>query len=114
MGSTGSSKFGDYKASSTDKCEKEIETDLEEVANSEFYGVNKDVPKVGTPIALLSKPYKSRLVIQESKTGKEIGLLPTKYNYLIVCIKKEYSYAGEVLSSGNGKVPRVRIKLGSA
>ena len=130
MGSTGTGRFSDYPGSSegsgsgaggggsqgggksSDKCESAIgELPLEEVATCEYFEKSKDVPSVGTEVKLKEELVGGRLaVVTNSK--EVVGFLPTKYNYLLKCIKKGFTYVGVVLSSNSGELPTVKIDLG--
>jgi hypothetical protein len=111
MGTTGPGSLDDYKPEESDKCDSRIEADLEEIANTDYYRNSKGVPAPGTVVRLSDRTLGGRLVVQETATGTNIGLLPTKYNYLRICQGKGYHYEGQVLSSRSLKIPRVRVDL---
>src|SRR5579862_8409467 len=100
MGSSGSSTLGDYSRSAKkDKCDESIDTDLEDVAHSQYYKKRKTVPPKGTPVQLRVTLLSGRLVVDETKTGLAIGNLPTGYNYLVLCMKNGRDYTGSVTVS---------------
>jgi hypothetical protein len=130
MGSTGFGAFGNYPGSSrggyggngqngagnvggSDSCPVEIEEIimLEDVAMSEYYTANNSLPTPGDAIELSDTLVYGRLVIQSVSTGETIGNMPTRYNYLLPCIKRGMHYHGQVVSSGFRPVPFVTVNL---
>jgi hypothetical protein len=122
MGSSGSGSFGDYPPSGgsggqkpggapDDRCTKEL-TDiaLEEVGLSAYFQVHNSLPKVGDAVTLRSAIKGSRLAVDRTD-GVDVGLLPTGYNYLVACMKKGFSYSGEVTSSSVKPIESVRVTL---
>jgi len=125
MGSTTSGKFPDYPRSGqkkdepegsggrrgTDKCARDLlNISLEEVGRSTFFRAHSTVPVAGTAVSLRSTLVGPRLSI-DTQDGQDIGFLPTEYNYLLVCLKRGFTYSGEVTSSSQLRVPSVRINL---
>jgi hypothetical protein len=125
MGSTTTGKFKDYPPSQEkkgggsgpsggepdDQCRQALSNiNLEDVERSAYYQTHKNVPPAGSAVTLRTTLLGPRLSIDDSK-GLSIGLLPTNYNYLAVCLKKKFSYAGEVASSSQKPSPTVRINL---
>jgi hypothetical protein len=58
------------------------------------------------------QPVNGRLVVVETSSGAAIGLVPIRYNYLLVCIGKNYKYAGTVLAGTTRPLPAVKVELG--
>ena len=128
MGSAGSGRFGTYRIESGQitggngnggvgggigevECPSNIENiRLEDVATSNYYVTHKSLPANGVPVDLNNIIYKGRLVVAVSR-GEVLGNLPTKYNYLINCIKKGMQYSGTVVVSGCTPIPFVVVKL---
>ncbi len=124
MGSTGSGKFGTYNVSETSRiakvniggideitCPKIITNiKLEDVATSEYYSDYDSVPPKRTRVNLRTNIYEGRLVVEHENQQKILGNLPTQYNYLINCIKKEF-YSGEIISSGIVPIPYIVVSL---
>ncbi|MBI1912137.1 MAG: hypothetical protein HYS21_09055 [Deltaproteobacteria bacterium] len=127
MGSTGTGRFTDYPGSSNGKrnksgggsgeendirkCERAIgDISLEEVANCSFFKDYNNVPSIDTDIFLLPQLLGGRLVIATS-TGEQVGVLPTRYNYLRQCLEQGYTYGGKVIFSELGRLPIVKIDL---
>ena len=135
MGSSGYGAFGNYRLGSNSGekgglnstngsgglygnggnervCPPQIELiKLEDVATSEYYMTHQSVPSLGDVVELATSLYNGRLVVILSSTGEILGNLPTKYNYLIECIKSGVSYTGEVRSSGLIPVPYIVVDL---
>lgn len=102
MGSTGSGNFTDYQGyfgnnpkqggeSKEDICEKAFQTELEDVETSEYYKSIGHLPEIKAEVSIDFNGH--RIVAKVS--GKEIGYLPTKYNYLRRCMEK-FSYSGNI------------------
>jgi hypothetical protein len=87
MGSSGSGSFGNYRPKG-DRCDSPIDTDLEDILHSEYYAAHGALPAKGTPVRLRPTLLNKRLVIDETNTGLAIGNLPTKYNYLRICMEQ--------------------------
>ena len=122
MGSSGSGRFGDYNirsslgGTSNEKTEIEcpliVETiKVEDVATSQYYLDNQDVPLTCSRVELKSTIVNGRLVIEHLDSRKIVGNLPTQFNYLYTCIKQGMNYKGEVVSSGISPVPYVVVTL---
>jgi hypothetical protein len=114
MGSTGQNNFGDYAQGGTTKCDDSIDAALEDVSRHEYFTVTGKLAKKGTPVRLRATINLGRLVVEESATGKVIGNLPTRFHYVLLCLKNGYSYEGEVTLSRSGKVPVVEVHLDPA
>ena len=131
MGSAGSGRFGTYRIESGQitggngnggvgggigevECPSNIENiRLEDVATSQYYVTYKSLPPSGDLVELNNTIYRGRLVVVVVSTGEILGNLPTQYNYLIKCIKKNMQYSGSVVLSGLIPVPFVVVKLHS-
>ncbi|MDP1622739.1 MAG: hypothetical protein Q8M08_10425 [Bacteroidales bacterium] len=120
MGSSGTGNFSDYSgsapsskgektggASGEDKCLLAFSTILEDVARCQFFITHGTVPAEGEEIQVV---FNTRIVAV-SKIGEEIGYLPTKYNYLKVCMDNGTRYSGHVSSSSIDPIPSVRIDV---
>lgn len=115
MGSRTSGRLRDYRQGGEpqegDRCENELtDVKLEEVATSQYYTEHDDVPPAGTPVSLQSELVGGRLAVRNN-AGEVIGLLPTRFNYLVACMARDYSYAGQVASSSKGALPRIAVNL---
>ncbi len=111
MGSSGSGTFGNYQPSERASCDEPIDTDLEEVARADYYSKRGTVPPVGTKVRLHEAAVKGRLAVETVKKPEPIGLLPTSFQHLVLCLKKGYSYDGEVTASGGKKIPVITVSL---
>lgn len=112
MGSTGSSTFGDYKETGKDKCGKTVRCSLEEIENCPYFKKHGKVPKVDTPVSLDSELHEGRLMVVDDVSELGIGLLPTEYNYLHLCVTSQhYSYEGDVFASRNTPAPEISVEL---
>jgi hypothetical protein len=112
VGSKGTGNFGDFSPAipSADRCAEPIEDGLEEVARSEELLGGGTVPAPGTALRLRSELVDGRLAI-EVTGGRVVGLLPTKYSYLALCMARGIRYDGGVVSSSSGPIPRIRVSL---
>lgn len=122
MGSSGSGNFSDYSGTedkgsskpntggtgSDDKCLKAFTTVLEDVENCEYFQQNNDVPPLKTPISIIFK--KPRLVAVDNK-GTTIGLIPTSFNYVKVCLENGYKFPGAVTASVKKPILRVEVTI---
>lgn len=111
MGSSGSNTFGDYKPSGKDKCQGSIDTELDDVARSDFYKHNKKLPTKGVEVRVRPTLQHGRLAVEETKAGTAIGNLPTRFNYLLLCLKNGYNYEGTVTASRDTKLPVLEVHL---
>ncbi len=121
MGSTGSGSFTDYSkrkgssseindggSSEKDKCGKGFSTKLEDVSRC-FYFMNiAKVPIVGTEIRVF---FNGVRVAVETLKGEEIGYLPTKYNYIKICLSDKFRYTGQVIASSSKPIPTVTVDI---
>jgi hypothetical protein len=136
MGSTGSGSFGNYRVGNNGdsevvckgegsgttggtgkgtgeiECPKKITNiSLEDVATSEYYMQHRALPVAGEAIHLRNKVHNGRLVVEKKDTKEILGNLPTQYNYLINCIKKDVHYSGVVISADNTPIPFIVVTL---
>lgn len=118
MGSTTRDRFDDYGAgpggppTEPEQCEMAIENlVLDEVGLCEYFQAQQHVPPEGTPLRLRNELYHGRLAL-ETEDGQIVGLLPTAYNYLLQCMARGYTYAGEVVAATDVPVPVVSTVLG--
>lgn len=119
MGSTGSGHFSDYPGnvnavkgvtggeSGINACARGFRTRLEDVATSDYFKLNGNIPPVGTSVIIA---FSTRIVALDDK-GVVIGNLPTEFNYLMRCLKEGYQYEGQVEGSSNVPLPSVQIAV---
>ena len=138
MGSSGSGRFRDYPPSkgkeqkeksgsgeaggsggsereprSENQCTRDLANVLlEEVGRSAYFQAHNSLPAVGTAVRLRTERVGPRLSV-DTAAGESIGFLPTKYNYLVVCMEKGFTYSGEVVNSSQKPAPFVRVNLAS-
>ena len=130
MGSTGTGKFFDYPSSSGgskkstksssnskstgdagNRCEKNLNVSLEEVATCAYYSDHGKVPPSNTDVDVISKLVGGRIGVQTTTASELIGYLPTEYNYLRRCMEQGYSYSGKITSSSLKPIPRISVLL---
>jgi hypothetical protein len=111
MGSSGTGSFGNYQPSEKASCDETVDTDLEEIALAEYFAERGTVPPVGTSVRLHDAVVKGRLIVETVKKPQTLGLLPTSFQHLALCLKKGYSYTGEVTASGGKKIPVITVSL---
>ncbi|MCM1538131.1 MAG: hypothetical protein NC254_07025 [bacterium] len=123
MGSSGNGMFGTYRGGGAgsitnggnngrEGCPLEIENiRLEDVAISEYFLNQSDVPSVGEPVELAMQLVNKRLAVVLTSTQVVIGNLPVSYNYLNLCIKKGIRYSGKIKSSGLSPIPFIVVNL---
>lgn len=119
MGSTGSGNFSDYIQPQTesnqggesgeDKCKKAFSSKLEEVQNCKYYENQNDVPPIETVVVVGFNGH--RLNVVDSNTNVEIGYLPTRLNFLKVCLDSGFSYTGVVSASSIEPLPSVSVDI---
>jgi hypothetical protein len=119
MGSTGSGNFSDYSGSSPsgggnsggssgeDRCLRALTASLEDVERCSYFEMHNNVPDVGTEVSI---SFNQRL-IAISNAGLTIGILPTKFNYLKVCMDAGITYSGRVSKSSNDLISVVSIDV---
>lgn len=118
MGSSGSGNFSDYSgrpnqpsgnggssggASGEDVCQKAFSANLEDVGQYDYFSQTGNVPSSGTQLFL---ELKGRIIAVDS-SGRSVGALPTRLNYLASCLKEGVQYTGIVSSSSATPSPRV-------
>ncbi|WP_316822569.1 hypothetical protein [Pedobacter gandavensis] len=121
MGSTGSGTFSDYSnrkpknpednnggESGFDKCGIAFSCNLEEVSRCVFFKNHTQVPLVGVEINI---SFNGTRLVAETNIGEEIGYLPTKYNYLLICMEDNFSYTGVITNSKNIPTPSVAVDI---
>ncbi|MGD7045866.1 hypothetical protein [Jeotgalibacillus proteolyticus] len=115
MGSSGVGRFGDYKGDNEptrDMCSMERKNvGLEEVGRSAYFNVSENVPAIMEPVVLSEQLKNGRLVIISEETGEEIGFLPSKYSFLLACMRKGFRYKGNVAYSTSKPIPKVDVDL---
>lgn len=84
---------------------------LEEVANSEYYRGEDDVPAPLTEVYLSKRIKYGRFQVLLADDEREIGLLPANFNYLYTCLAKGFQYSGFILYSQNSHNPKIVVKL---
>jgi hypothetical protein len=118
MGSTGSGTFSDYQgykggsnqggASNDDKCAKAFFTDLEEVANCDFFAKTNNVPPKDSIVYVNFGGVRIEIINAERIC---IGYLPTKYNYLLACMNSGIEYTGIIVYSTLKPMPFVNVAI---
>lgn len=115
MGSTGFGRFGDIHTAKKylqDRCLKELpEIQLEDIANSEYYKSEGDVPDLFSMVYVSNKLKRGRLSVLLVDDDSEIGLIPSQYSYLHTCLLKGHSYTGNIVYNEDGQFPKVVVKL---
>jgi hypothetical protein len=136
MGSTGTGKFSDYPGSSggrpggggdgggkgggggggkpdkEDKCGAAIPgLSLDDVGASEYFTTHKGVPPVRTKVQVRKRLVGGRIAVETVSSSEVIGYVPTGYNYLRGCMSNGWEYAGTVVDSSSGKLPKVKVNL---
>ncbi|GIO61583.1 hypothetical protein [Paenibacillus cineris] len=113
MGSSGTGSFGDLRTPSTSElCLIAIkEALLEEVALSEYYKNQYKVPEKGHDVEVSDSTVNGRIVVISSSSMDIIGFMPSRYSYLLGCMKKGHRYAGKVVFSGASPIPKVMVNL---
>ena len=120
MGSTGTGSFSDYSrrpsspkgnnggSSGSDSCGQAIHTHLEEMERCAFFLTHGSVPNEGIEVSIV---FNGVRIAAETNLGEEIGYLPTRYNYIKICIDDGYSYSGVVVSSSNNPRPIIILDI---
>ena len=121
MGSTGSGSFSDYSrrkpanaeektggASGSDNCGMAFSTRLEEVARCYYFINAGDVPAVNTEVVVA---FNGLRLVAETSLGEELGYLPTKFNYLRLCLADGFQYRGVVVSSSKLPSPNISVDI---
>lgn len=120
MGSTGTGSLSDYSnykssnpndetggSSGVDKCDKAFSTKLEDVERCQYFILHGNVPVKGTKIRIQL----NKRITAQTLDGNDIGYLPTKYNYIKLCLENGYEYTGEVSSSADSPIHVVIIDV---
>jgi hypothetical protein len=119
MGSSGSGNFSDYSQnksvganqggkSGKDECNKAYSIILEEVDRCEYYINHSSLPPNGLSIKI---DFHLRLEAKDASSNEIIGYLPTKYNFLVNCIKNGFIFKGEIVSSITKPILIVRVDI---
>ncbi|CAH2717100.1 hypothetical protein BACCIP111895_04289 [Neobacillus rhizosphaerae] len=115
MGSSGVGNFGNYPGNTNptkDMCRTERKNvGLEEVGRLEYFNVHGNVPVIMEPVVLSDQLKNGRLVVLSETTGEEIGFLPSTYSSLLACMRKGFSYRGNVVYSALRPIPKVDVDL---
>lgn len=117
MGSRGTGNFTDYHGynggnpkqggkSGENKCEQAFSAYLEDVETSQFYKEYSSLPSIRSEVIVKFNGSRIVAVLNE----KEIGNLPTKFNYLIACLS-EYNYSGIVSSTTVTPILTIKINV---
>ena len=91
------------------KCNQALSAQLEDFERSDYYFQQNSVPDVGTQVLLV---FDKRLIVEVD--GLSIGFLPTRYNYLVPCIKNGFSYQGRIVSATSSPMFRIQVDLAPA
>lgn len=121
MGSTGSGSFSDYSrrkpasaeeknggTSGVDQCSLAFQTSLEEVSRCFYYINYSKVPDVDTEITVVFNGIRMAI---ENLLGEELGYLPTKFNYLRLCLSDNFKYSGIITFSTSLPTPTIRVDI---
>lgn len=113
MGSSGTGSFGDLKGSSDSQlCLKSIKDEwLEEIARCDFYISQGGIPSIMHPVHIHPTVVNGRIVVVSTSTNKVIGLLPSRYSYILGCMKKGHQYVGTVTYSVDIPIPKVMVYI---
>ena len=97
---------------SKNECEREL-TDirLEDVARCDYFRRFRAVPTAGLDVRIRETTVDGRIVVESVSGNVIIGLLPTRYHYLLPCIAGGYSYEGTVEESTRIPIPSVTVSL---
>lgn len=120
MGSTGSGSFSDYPgsrpkegsegaggggASGEDRCARAFSCALEEIEQCEHFNTSGGVPPANTALTIEQR---GRLFAVDA-SGRTVGALPTRFNYLADCLVAGFTYEGRVNSSASAPVASVNV-----
>jgi len=113
MGSRGTGRFGDYSPKRGETlCNKPLRgVALEDVGQSQYFQTNGNVPSIGIKVRIRDTVANGRLVVELESGIDIVGNIPTKFNYLLACLKAGNSYSGEVSYSSQGPIPAVEVNL---
>jgi hypothetical protein len=113
MGSSGSGSFGDYRPTKNDDlCYREIKSVvIEDVSRSPYFQKHGSVPVLMEEVQVLENLHNNRIAVESIEDGLVIGYLPTKYSYLLSCMKKGIRYVGNVDFSIDTPIPKVTVNL---
>ncbi|WP_221469041.1 hypothetical protein [Cohnella nanjingensis] len=84
---------------------------LEEVSLSQYFGNHTDVPPKNHPVEVSSSTINGRIVVISSNNLEIIGYMPSRFSYLLGCMKKGHNYVGNVIFSTNVPIPKVMVNL---
>jgi hypothetical protein len=121
MGSSSSASLNNYRQPNVkkgetgkgteDHCAQDLSNvSLEEVGRSEYLRAHASVPNPNSGVVVRSTLMGARLSVDDAN-GDSIGLLPTRFNYLVACMKKGFTYSGEVATSSLTPTPSVTVDL---
>lgn len=123
MGSSGTGSFSDYSehtpkatggktggGSGEDQCGRAFSTNLEDVSRCDYFLKHASVPPINTPVEI----YFNKRLIAKTNKGEEIGYLPTRYNYIKLCLEDGYNYYGIVSASSSSPLTTVTIDIAPA
>jgi hypothetical protein len=113
MGSRGNGSFGDYQQEEdTNKCGKNVGiVILEDVSLYDYFINNNNLPPIYDSIEISFHDISKRIVAVSSSTNEVIGALPTKFNFLLICLKHGFVYSGEVIASATHPILRVEVQI---
>jgi hypothetical protein len=93
-------------------CLEEIpEFSLEDVERCAYFTRTRDVPPAGTDVTVLSQLVGGRIAVAAAADGEVIGLVPTRFNNLLGCLRSGFTYPGEVSASSATPLAVVRVVL---
>jgi hypothetical protein len=141
MGSTGSGSFTDYPGSqggrpnkaggsgdsggsgrggggggggkrTDDRCGAKLDDiSLQDVANCIYFREHQSLPPKKSRVRIRNKLLGGRVAVEIQDTKEPIGLLPTKYNYVVACMKDGWEYAGSIVESSAARIPKIIVSL---
>ena len=97
---------------SNDRCGAKLDgISLQEVANCTYYREHESPPPKKSRVRIRKKLFGGRVAIEIQDTKEVIGLLPTKFNYIVPCMKDGWEYTGSIVDTSKAKIPKVIINL---
>ena len=127
MGSSGASRFSDYPekprskvkgtggqsgvaggSSGQDPCDLAFSAVLEDFERSDYFKAHRAAPKVGTQVII----DRGKRLFARTRSGESVGNLPTRLNYLAMCIESGRSYSGRIRNVSPGLIAKITIDAG--
>lgn len=114
MGSSGTGSFGDLRANGyqEDRCSQPLsDVTLEEVARSDYYQNNGYITPITTTVKIRDTLFNGRIAVETVDTCEVVGLLPSRFSYILACVRKGFTYIGRVKYSVDTPIPTVVVDL---